>query len=54
MGDQLVRCITNSGKRIVAEAIDIHTHFVPGSIPQQAGRNPLWPSIEREALTALR
>jgi aminocarboxymuconate-semialdehyde decarboxylase len=31
----------------VAEAIDIHTHFVPGSIPQQAGRNPLWPSIER-------
>jgi len=30
----------------VAEAIDIHTHFVPGSIPQQAGRNPLWPSIE--------
>ena len=31
----------------MAEAIDIHTHFVPGSIPQQAGRNPLWPSIER-------
>jgi aminocarboxymuconate-semialdehyde decarboxylase len=32
----------------VAEAIDIHTHFVPGSIPQAAGRNPLWPSIERK------
>src|SRR6202790_4442403 len=44
---ELVRCITISRKRVVAEAIDIHTHFVPGSIPQQAGRNPLWPSIER-------
>ena len=44
---ELVRCITISGKRVVAEAIDIHPHFVPGSIPQQAGRNPLWPSIER-------
>jgi aminocarboxymuconate-semialdehyde decarboxylase len=32
----------------VAEAIDIHTHFVPGSIPQHAVRNPLWPSIERK------
>ncbi|MBN8992156.1 MAG: amidohydrolase family protein [Rhizobiales bacterium] len=32
----------------MAEAIDIHTHFVPGSIPQAAGRNPLWPSIERK------
>ena len=32
----------------MAEAIDTHTHFVPGSIPQQAGRNPLWPSIERK------
>lgn len=32
----------------MAEAIDIHTHFVPSSIPQQAGRNPLWPSIERK------
>ena len=31
----------------MAEAIDIHTHFVPASIPQQAGRSPLWPSIER-------
>lgn len=31
----------------MAEAIDIHTHFVPGSIPQAAVRNPLWPSIER-------
>ena len=34
----------------MAEAIDTHTHFVPRSIPQQTGRNPLWPSIElREA-----
>ena len=32
----------------MAEAIDTHTHFVPDSIPQQAGRNPLWPSIERK------
>jgi aminocarboxymuconate-semialdehyde decarboxylase len=33
-------------KRVLAEAIDTHTHFVPRSIPQQAQRNPLWPSIE--------
>jgi aminocarboxymuconate-semialdehyde decarboxylase len=32
----------------VAEAIDIHTHFVPSSIPQQARRNPLWPSVEHK------
>jgi aminocarboxymuconate-semialdehyde decarboxylase len=32
----------------VAEAIDIHTHFVPGSIPLEPGRNPLWPSVERK------
>src|SRR3979411_2235938 len=44
---ELVGCRTISRKRVVAEAIDIHTHFVPGSIPQQAGRNPLWPSNER-------
>ena len=31
----------------MAEAIDIHTHFVPSHIPESAGRNPLWPSIER-------
>ena len=30
----------------MAEAIDIHTHFVPRSIPLETGRNPLWPSIE--------
>lgn len=30
----------------MAEAIDTHTHFVPRSIPQEVGRNPLWPSIE--------
>jgi aminocarboxymuconate-semialdehyde decarboxylase len=33
-------------KRVLAEAIDTHTHFVPSSIRQEAGRNPLWPSIE--------
>lgn len=32
----------------MAGAIDIHTHFVPSSIPSQPGRNPLWPSIERK------
>jgi aminocarboxymuconate-semialdehyde decarboxylase len=32
----------------LAGAIDIHTHFVPSSIPSQPGRNPLWPSIERK------
>jgi aminocarboxymuconate-semialdehyde decarboxylase len=31
----------------VAEAIDIHTHFVPSHIPEATGRNPLWPSVER-------
>lgn len=31
----------------MAEAVDIHTHFVPDSIPGPPGRNPLWPSIER-------
>jgi aminocarboxymuconate-semialdehyde decarboxylase len=30
----------------LAEAIDIHTHFVPRSIPPEGERNPLWPSIE--------
>jgi aminocarboxymuconate-semialdehyde decarboxylase len=30
----------------VAEAIDIHTHFVPRSIPPIPGANALWPSIE--------
>jgi aminocarboxymuconate-semialdehyde decarboxylase len=32
----------------LARAIDIHTHFVPVSIPLEPGRNPLWPSIERK------
>jgi aminocarboxymuconate-semialdehyde decarboxylase len=30
----------------VARAIDVHTHFVPETMPPAAGRNPLWPSIE--------
>lgn len=32
----------------MAEAIDTHTHFVPSRFPESAGRNPLWPSIERK------
>lgn len=32
----------------MAEAIDLHTHFVPRSIPAEAGRNQLWPSIEHK------
>ena len=32
----------------MAEAIDVHTHFVPNSIPQATGRNPLWPSIAQK------
>jgi aminocarboxymuconate-semialdehyde decarboxylase len=30
----------------VARAVDVHTHFVPETMPQTSGRNPLWPSIE--------
>ena len=30
----------------MARAIDVHTHFVPETMPSAAGRNPLWPSIE--------
>ena len=30
----------------MARAIDVHTHFVPATMPPGAGRNPLWPSIE--------
>ena len=47
----LVRCIHE--ERVVAEAIDTHTHFVPSDIPQEPGRNPLWPSIEQAAVTVL-
>src|SRR5215475_2917081 len=43
------RCTKNFwGKRVLAEAIDTHTHFVPQQIPAEPGRNPLWPSIERK------
>jgi aminocarboxymuconate-semialdehyde decarboxylase len=41
-----MRC--RRGKRIVAEAIDTHTHFVPSHIPAVRDRNPLWPSIEHK------
>jgi len=37
----------------VARSIDVHTHLVPDTMPQAAGRNPLWPSIEhRDGNTA--
>lgn len=37
----------------MAGAIDVHTHFVPATMPPATGRNPLWPSIEhREKNTA--
>ncbi len=29
----------------MTHAIDVHTHFVPRTMPQATGRNPLWPSI---------
>jgi len=31
----------------VAKAIDMHTHFVPDTMPPGTGRTSLWPSIER-------
>lgn len=30
----------------MARAIDVHTHFVPDTMPLASARNPLWPSIE--------
>lgn len=33
----------------MARAIDVHTHFVPDTMPSGTGRNPLWPSIEHKA-----
>ena len=30
----------------MARAIDVHTHFVPETMPSGVGRNSLWPSIE--------
>jgi aminocarboxymuconate-semialdehyde decarboxylase len=42
----LVAVHDETRKRILAEAIDTHTHFVPCSTPREAARNPLWPSIE--------
>jgi aminocarboxymuconate-semialdehyde decarboxylase len=45
--------VYHTGEPGVARAIDVHTHFVPDSVPSAAGRNPLWPSIEhRERNTA--
>jgi aminocarboxymuconate-semialdehyde decarboxylase len=45
---EMVRC-TKKRKRSLAGAVDTHTHFVPGSIRSEPGRNPLWPSIERKS-----
>jgi aminocarboxymuconate-semialdehyde decarboxylase len=33
-------------EKAVARAIDVHTHFVPETMPSGANRNPLWPTIE--------
>lgn len=33
-------------EKAVARAIDVHTHFVPETMPSGTERNPLWPSIE--------
>jgi aminocarboxymuconate-semialdehyde decarboxylase len=45
--------VHHKGERGVARAIDVHTHFVPDTMPPGAARNPLWPSIEhRERDTA--
>lgn len=30
----------------MAIAVDVHTHFVPSTMPSSIGRNRLWPSIE--------
>jgi aminocarboxymuconate-semialdehyde decarboxylase len=38
--------VHHNREKAVARAIDVHTHFVPQTMPSGAGRNPLWPSIE--------
>jgi aminocarboxymuconate-semialdehyde decarboxylase len=38
--------VHHNGEKAVAKAIDVHTHFVPETMPSGTGRNPLWPSIE--------
>ena len=38
--------VHHNREKAVARAIDVHTHFVPATMPPEAGRNPLWPSIE--------
>ncbi len=38
--------VHHNREKAVARAIDVHTHFVPETMPSGAGRNPLWPSIE--------
>src|SRR5216684_9320777 len=38
--------VHHKGEKAVARAIDVHTHFVPETMPPGAGRNSLWPSIE--------
>jgi aminocarboxymuconate-semialdehyde decarboxylase len=38
--------VHHNREKAVAKAIDVHTHFVPETMPSGAHRNPLWPSIE--------
>ena len=38
--------VHHNREKAVARAIDVHTHFVPKTMPSGANRNPLWPSIE--------
>jgi aminocarboxymuconate-semialdehyde decarboxylase len=38
--------VHHNREKAVARAIDVHTHFVPETMPSRAGRNALWPSIE--------
>lgn len=33
----------------MAAAIDVHTHFVPNTMPSASGRNRLWPSIVHDS-----
>jgi aminocarboxymuconate-semialdehyde decarboxylase len=38
--------VHHNREQAVARAIDVHTHFVPETMPSGTGRNALWPSIE--------
>jgi aminocarboxymuconate-semialdehyde decarboxylase len=38
--------VHHNREKAVARAVDVHTHFVPETMPPGKERNPLWPSIE--------